>query len=446
MPDEREREGTPRVIGALDGTSVVAGAMVGVGILLVPRLVAGETESVAVYLGVWLVGGALSLAGAFVYAELGTLLPRAGGEYAYLSRAFGPATAFAAGWVLLAGIFAASIASIAAGLVRYQAPALLGIDADATLLPGVTTGGALACVVILALTALNAAGVKPSARAQTALTVVPVTLLVALALYAFATAPHATALAPAAPAEGGGLVAALLQVFFAYAGWNAVAYVGGEVKDPARTLPRALIGGTALVTALYLLLAGAFVLVLGLGGLRGAPEAGSATVRTLFGDEAGTGMAALIVVALLGTINATVLGGARIAFAVAEDGVLPASLGRLSARTHVPSRALWLQSVFACVLVLTGTFEELVELTTVTMLLVGSLTVVAAAVLRRKEPDLPRPYRATGWPLTPALFLLANAAVMVGVIARSLEDGELMPLVGAGVFGALVIGRRALGP
>jgi len=240
----------------------------------------------------------------------------------------------------------------------------------------------------------------------------------------------------------------LLNIYFAYAGWNAVAYVGGEVIDPGRNLPRALLLGTGLVTALYLLLCASWISVLGMGGIAEAFESGTAAARALFGACAEGIVAVIIAIALVGSVNATVLGGARIGYAMGCDGALPPALGVLSDFSRVPARALWAQAAFSILLIGSGTFEDLVQLTSVAMFLLGSLTVCALFALRRREPDVDRPYRASLYPVLPSLYL-ATALAIVGLEVRDVlmgaEGSSGLPLLGVAVFVVVWLLRRLVG-
>ena len=442
----------------LGATTIVAGSMVGVGIFLTPHLVAQSVTSPGPFLLLWALGGVIAIAGAVTYAELGAMIPDAGGDYVYLRRAFGPTLGFAAGVVLFAGVFAGSIASMSAAVSQYQLSllaALVGVDLSASWIDlsvvglQLSGGELVAILLILLLTVLNIAGVRLSSLTQTLLTLVPVGLLTVFAAGALATAPHASAVPAAASAGGvGSISAAVLNVYFAYAGWNAVAYVGGEVADPGRTIPRALLLGTTLVTGLYLLLCAAWISVLGMGGIAEAFESGTAAARVLLGESAEGVVAVIIALALVGSINATVLGGARIGYAMGRDGALPRSFGALSEHGQVPARALWAQAAFSVFLVASGTFEELVQLTSVAMFLLGSLTVGALFVLRRREPGTERPYRASAYPWLPLLYL-ATALSVIGFefwsFATGAEGASGLPLLGIGVFVAVWLLRGLRG-
>ena len=434
----------------LGATAIVAGSMLGVGIFLTPHLVAQSVASPGLFLLLWGLGGVIAIAGAVTYAELGAMMPDAGGDYVYLDRAFGSHLSFAAGVVLFVGVFGGSIASMSAAVSQYQFSALaslVGIDLAASWLSlgslGIDLTGVeiLAVILILGLTWINALGVRLSSNTQTLLTLVPVALLTVFALGSLATAPHASA--EPASGESGSAAAvgeAILNIYFAYAGWNAVAYVGGEVSEPGRTIPRALLLGTGLVTGLYLLLCAAWISVLGMGGIRASFEAGTAAASVLLGPSAEGLVAAVIAVALVGSVNATVLGGARIGYAMGREGALPSALGQLTAATQVPGRALWLQAAFAVFLVVSGTFADLVQLTSVAMFLLGSLTVCALFALRRREPEAERPYRATFYPILPCLYLATALAVLgleVWNVAAGHEDASALPLLGIVVFVAV---------
>jgi APA family basic amino acid/polyamine antiporter len=439
-----------RLVGPIGATAMVAGSMLGIGIFLTPRLVALEISSVPWFFAIWGLGGLVSLGGAVAYAELGVRFPHAGGDYVYLRETWGESAAVAAGWVLLAGVFGGSLATLAAAVSRYQAPVILpGFAPDALLLGPWTQGDALALVVLLLLTTLNAAGVRPSSFAQNVLTVVPGAVMILVAVHAFVGAPHESATAVPVETESStgplAIAAAFLHVYFAYSGWNAVSYAAEEVREPERNLPRGLLLGTISITALYVLLCAAFVVTLGLGGLRDAFEAGTATATALYGNVATVPVAALIAASLLSSLNATVLCGGRTAFAMARDNVLPRQLAHVSPATHVPTRALWLQAAFAAALVLTGTFEQLLEMTTIAMFVLGALTVAGLFRLRRRPGDEPPAFRASGYPWLPGLYIGVSVLV-VGLTSWQVatdEEKEPFALLGLGALVLLFIAHVA---
>lgn len=445
---------TPRVIGALSGFAIVAGSMVGIGIFLSPPIVASHISSAPLFFAMWALGGLISLAGAVACAELGTMMPKAGGDYVYQYEAYGPSTAFASGSVLFAAIFCGSIATMAVGLCTYQIPTLLGLDFSVQALPlpfgdGLSWSEASAIVVVLILTILNTRGAEMSARTQSMLTLMPIGLFslfaVALMLRGEALAPGAAdAVAPPIPLTAHGLAVSYMATYFAYSGWINIIYVAGEVAEPARNIPRSLLSGTLAITLLYLLLCAGFYQALGMGGLRDAGEVGTATAAMLAGDIGKYAVTLVIACALTACTNATVLGGARVAYAMARNGALFRSLGSLEGEHQAPLRALWIQAALSCLLILSGTFEQLMTMVSLAMVVTGGLTVSSVFVLRRTQPDRSRPYRATGYPLLPGLYIVASL-LTIGIMASravSGEDGAWVPILGLVILVATYLLHR----
>ena len=409
MSSDQGPAGPERSLGTAAATALVVGNMVGVGILLTPRLVANALPDLGPYLGLWVLGGLIAAAGAAVYAELGARYPEAGGDVAFQEAAFGRGFGLGSGVLMFAAAFAASVAAIAVAIGTWQVPMLLGLEAPAA---GVMPK-AVGIGVIALLTGINLLGLRVGAAVQVVTTMTPVVALVGLAIWGLVsgvdTAVPVDAVEPSGPDD---VVGAFSGVYFAFAGWPAVVYLAGQVQDPGRTLPRAMLGGTALVTGLYVLLNLAFVRVLGMGGVQQAYEAGSALVAAVVGPEAGWAMAAVVFLALLASVNATILGGAHVAVALARRGGLPARFGVHDAR-DVPRAALLLQAGVAVVLVSSGTFDQIVEASVLAMLAIGSLTVLSLVALRRRRAEGEPAYRATAWPLSPALYLLVSGTVLV---------------------------------
>ncbi|MCA9538774.1 MAG: APC family permease [Myxococcales bacterium] len=437
MNQTAPRGAPARVIGSWAAYSVVVGSMLGIGIFLAPPSMAQSISNPLVFLGVWLAAGVIILGGAAAYAELGARLPRAGGDYVFQREAFGPSVAFATGWALFAGIFCGSIAAVALALCQYQLPALTGLplrDMALTLpwVGAITWAQLVAAGIVLGLTALNAAGVRLSAVAQQIVTLLPLVVLVGLALLALGLwgADRAPTPTPGTsmPLTLGSLTAAYLAATFAYSGWNAVIYVAGEVRRPERTLPVALLGGTTSVVALYLLLCGAMIAVLGMGGLAGAGEAGSAVAGALGGAPAGFVMNLLIALCLVATVNSSVLGGSRVAYAMAGDGVFWRRADRLGAR-GTPVVALWCQGLWSAALILTNQFEALLLAVSLTMIVTGSLSVAAHFVLRHRDPA-GAGFSALGHPWLPGLYLATNVVVLYAEVHKAVVGDEGAPLIG----------------
>ncbi|MDG1484594.1 MAG: amino acid permease [Myxococcota bacterium] len=420
-----------RVIGPVGAVAVVAGSMLGIGIFLTPPLVAAAAPSAAWFYGLWLAGGLVALSGALVYAQLGAMRPEAGGDVIFQRAALGPAVAGASGAVMFSLAFAGSLAAMAAAVCQYQLATVTGLDLSLPLL-GIPRYQLAGMVVVLALTGLNVLSVRLTSWAQTALTAVPMVLLIGLSVWGLVGEGAGGGMVEAPT----GLLKAWMAIYFTYAGWPAVIYVAGEVRDPDRSLPVGLIGGTALITALYLLLCMAMVHVLGMPGLAGAGESGSAMAAVLLPNGAVI-MSGLVALALLASINGTALGGARVALAMAQQGVLPAAL---AARTGgVPTRALWVQAGIACLLLLTGGFSTILSITTLAMMLIGSLTVISALILHARGER--GSFSAPLWPLPALVYLTSSLAAVVLLVLQS--DGLLEPLLGVIAF-VVVAGLLAI--
>jgi APA family basic amino acid/polyamine antiporter len=399
----------PRTVGPVGATAIVAGSILGVGILLTPPVVATHVPSVAGFVGLWLLGAVVAVAGGLVYAELATLFPEAGGDVVFVERTYGRIAAILVGSVVFLGGFAGSTAAMAVALGTYQLQTLIGavstVDLPGTVVLGVGGDQLTGAGIVLGLTALNLGGARLSATAQTVLTLVPMLGLVVLAAVGLTTGSGD--LSPSARPLGD-LSSAWLGVYFAYAGWPAVVYVAGEVRDPGRTLPLAVLGGTAVTTFLYGLLCAAFLVVLGFDGLADAGEAGTALSSALLGPNGAVLAAGLVAAALLASVNATLLGGARLMWAMARALDLTPLLPRDANGT--PRRLLGLQALVASGLCLLGGFTTLLAWTSTAMLLAGAVTVSTQVVLRWRRPDLPRPFRAPLHPL-PAVVYIGSALI-----------------------------------
>lgn len=442
-----------RVLGLTSAISLVAGSMLGIGIFLTPSLVVGQGLGAPWFFGLWVLVGLTALAGAVAYAELGAMMPEAGGDYIFLREALGPSAAFSCGWVIFGAVFTGSIASLAVPLCEYQLPALLPggaaawIQGDWLGLPAVRW---LALGLIALVTGVNLLGAKLAAWLQNLTTVIPMLVFTLGALWVllFHEAPpvQAQQLAQETPTLPGAaaLAASYMAIYFAYSGWNAVIYVAGEVKAPGHTLPWSLLVGTGLIMGLYLLLCAAFWKVLGPQGLAEAGEAGTATAQALGGPRVSWWVTLLIAFGLLGTLNGTVLGGARVAMAMARQRAFWSVAQRQSAR-GVPAWALVIQGAWAGAFALSGTFEGIINLVSMAMLLIGSITVGTLFVLRRRQPARARPYRATGYPLVPAVYVLANVLVMGVMIQQAVEENTLkawFPMFGVGLLVLAFVGHR----
>jgi APA family basic amino acid/polyamine antiporter len=410
-------------LGVLDASLIVVGSIVGAGIFLVSGDVAREAHTQAAFMGVWVVGGAVALAGALSNGELGGMFPRSGGEYVYLREAYGPALGFLSGWTSFWIVFPGSIAALASGFGGAIAP-MLGLSGWAPKVVGL--------LAIVALTGLNALGLRPGKWTQNVLSAAKLLAFAGLlALGAFI--PHSVlggaAASPPETEHPGGVAMALIPVFFAYSGWNAATYVSGEMREPRRGLGQALALGTGLCVVLYLAINAVYLRAMPLTELAAAKQpAWDAAVR-LGGSAAAAVLSPLVAVCVLSSMQATVLVGPRLYQAMAADGLFFSPVGRLHPATRVPVVALLAQGAVSALQLLIGRFEQLVGFATFAIIGFSTLTVAAVLVLRRRRPDAARPFRVPAYPLVPALFIIVN----VWVAWRVLATGAAGALIGLAI-------------
>ncbi|MBN2491098.1 MAG: amino acid permease [Planctomycetes bacterium] len=400
-----------RQLSLFDSTCLIVGIIIGAGIFETAPQVAAAAPAVWVLFGFWIAGGLLSLAGALGYAELATAYPRAGGDYVYLGRAYGRWAGFLFGWIQLVIVRPGDIAAMAFVFARYGS-VLVGSAGRATHL-------ALAVGAVAVLTAINTVGVREAKWAQNALTVVKalgLVLILAVALFAPAPEPGAGDEADALGSIPPGL--ALIFVLFTFGGWNEMAYVAAEVRQPERNIVRALALGTVAVTVLYLLVNGAYLLALGHPGVAASGAVATETVGRVLPDAAERIISALICISALGALNGLVFAGARITFAMGEEHPLFRPLGRWHGRTGTPVPALLAQAAIAVVLILVlGSFLKTVLYTAAAVYVFYLATTLAVVVLRHREPERPRPYRMLGYPVTPLVFVAACAFMIYSALS-----------------------------
>lgn len=402
-----------RELTAGDGFAIVAGSVIGSGIFLVPGAIAAHLGSLPAVLSVWFAGGVLSLFGALSLAEMGAMFPDAGGLYAYLRYAYGRLIAFLYGWGLVSMIQTGSIATLAAGFSLYLSQ-LLPISPGQQKL--------LAIVPILALTSFNLMSLHRAKLLQNvgnAAKLLGVGLLGAFLFWRdHGAVLHANWKIPvrSAPLEFG---VALIAVLWAFEGWHVVSFTAGEFRAPQRDLPRSLMAGTLIVSAIYLMINVAYYSVLSAHSLIGMPSAAAGAVQQAYGNGVAWLVSLLILTSILGAMNGMILTGPRVYYAMARDGMFFRSLARTSERSHVPVAAILVQGVWAAALTLTGNFEQLFTCVVFTAWIFYGLAVAGVIVLRIRYPRQHRPFRTPGYPLVPLLFVLAAGAVVWSTIATS---------------------------
>jgi len=417
-----------RRLGPLDAAAIVISNVIGVGIFITPRIIAVAIPHPIGFLAVWLAGGLLAFAGAMAYAELGTLRPRSGGEYVYLREGYGPLAAFLTGWTSFVAGFAGAIAAGALGVSDYLGR-FLPVASDATplltvpvpWLPLVFSPRTLvALTVITGLALIHMRGLGPGRLVQNTLAGIKVgalALFVALGLgLGRGSLAHLTTEVPSATYNW---PLAFIIVMFAYSGWNAASYVAEEIRDPGRNVPRALALGTGAVVLLYLGLNFLYLYAVPIGeiGSDTSSEIAMVAAGRLLGPVASTLLGGLAVIVLSGSLSAMTVAGPRVYFAMARDGEFFPAFARIHPRFHTPWVSIAAQAVWSSLLVLTNTKDQLAEYTGFAVLLFSAVAVSTVFVLRRRYPDEPRPFKALGYPVAPAIFVIASLVIMVAAIA-----------------------------
>ena len=445
-----------RDLGLLSATMLVVGSMVGSGIFIVSADIARTVGSPGVLLLVWLITGAVTISAALSYGELAGMMPQAGGQYVYLREAYNPLIGFLYGWTMLLVIQSGTIAAVAVAFAKYTAvflPVLGEKQIVFTLLGrGVSSAQLIAIASVILLTWINARGVRQGKIVQVVFTIAKIGAVLVLIALGIFVARNADAVSMnmarfwdagwtqvkdgvitcIVPLSGMSLLAAvgvaMVGSLFSSDAWNNVTFTAGEVINPRRTIPLSLALGTGIVTLLYLLSNVAFLMLLPLWGSPDAADVagrgiqfavsdriGTAAAHVIFGAPAEFIMAALIMVSTFGCNNGLILAGARVSWAMARDGLFFRRAGTLNAHA-VPAWALTLQAIWTSLLCLSGTYGDLLDYVVFAVLLFYILTIAGIFILRKKRPDAERPYKAFGYPIVPALYILVASAICIDLL------------------------------
>ena len=433
--------GLRRVLGPWSAASIVVGTIIGSGIFLVPRSMIRNVGSVELVFLVWIVGGLLSMFGALSYAELGAAMPEAGGEYVYLREAYGPVWGFLYGWTQTWVAKSGSIASMATGFFYYLSNFRPELDEVFYVIrlpigPGggpleIRYGQVLAVAVIAVLAVVNYVGARFGGRVQVMVTATKVALLAAIIVIGLGSGVGSAAnLHSTTTAVGGaaGFFAALVAALWAYDGWNNLSMAGSEVVRPQRNLPLALILGTVAAMAIYLATNLAYFYVLPASAVAASERVAAEMMRRVLGNPGAAAVSIAAMVSIFAALNGSILTGARVPYAMARDGRFFRALGNISATRGTPGAAILVLCLWSSLLVFSGRFEQLFTYVIFASWIVYGMTAAAVIVLRRKRPDLVRPYRTIGYPVVPILFVGGAMAVVVSTLINSPRE-SLMGLV-----------------
>ena len=443
MNSEQAQPGLRRELGVWSAAAIVIGTVIGSGIFLVPSAMIRSVGSPGLLFGVWIFGGVLTLFGALSYAELAAAMPEAGGEYVFLREAYGPLWGFIYGWTQMWVAKSGSIATLATAFFYYLANFRPELDRVLYLIPlpigpkggplEIRSGQLLAMAVILVLAGVNYLGVKFGGGVQITVTAIKVGLLATIIGIGLGTghgsvSNYATTVPAAAGAAG--FFAALVGALWAYDGWNNVSMVSSEIRNPQRSLPRALIAGTAAVIAIYLLANLAYFYVLSAGEVASTQRVAAEMMRKVLGGAGARAVSIAAMVSIFAALNGSILSGSRVPYAMARDGLFFRSVASVHPVYRTPGVSILAMCAWAALLVLSGRYEQLYTYVIFSSWILYGMAAASVIVLRRKRPDMPRPYRTLGYPAVPVLFVLGAAAVLLFTLHESPRES----LLGLGII------------
>jgi len=424
-----------RQIGLFSAVMLIAGDMIGTGIFISTGAIAETLPTPGGVLLVWLFGGLLALAGALTCAELSASLPYAGGDYIYIREAYGRLMGFLSGWSSFLVTFSGAIAFLAVilnGFVSFFVPALgsqeVMFSIPLPIIPiNATLGMFFSMAVVLLLSGLHCLGVKQGTLTQNILTILKIGALLGIIFLGFFFGKGSTNhFEPLFDWQKIGdfsvFGAAFIPVIFAYSGWNAITYIAGEVKDPDENLPRALLYGVLIVMVLYLAINAVYIYALPVTEMKGALRMSEVATTALFGYKTSAWITAIITVSILGALNVVTMIGPRIYYAMAKDGVFFQRLTYVHPTFGTPSKAILLQALWSCLLILTNTWGTLFTYVSVVITLFSAFTVGSVIVLRWKRPEIKRPYRLWGYPIVPLLFILVHLWIVWGSVTEKPKE------------------------
>lgn len=436
-----------RAIGLKSAILLVVGSVIGSGIFLTTGNMAVQIPSVPLLLLAWMLGGLLAITGGLTYAEMGAMFPRSGGVYVFLKEAYGPAPAFLYGWAALVVVVSGGIAAVAVGFAEYlsyfipaasplRVIAVLPMPFGSTL--SISAGQLVAVLSILILGAINYVGVRQGNLTNVVMTTAKVAGLAALPIMAAAAARVHPVWTPVVPAEiarpAASFGIAMIAVLWTYEAWYFVTYAAGEIEEPQRNVPRALIGGILLLMTVYLSVNVAYMFALTMDEIKGVTRIAERAATTLVGPGGAAFVASTVVVSTFGCNAAAILAGSRLLFAMASDGVFLPAASRVHPRYRTPHLAIVALTIWSSVLALSGTYEQLFTYVMFASILFSVAAGIALFRLRRTMPDRPRPYRTWGYPFVPLAFIAGSTAFVLNtLVERPFESFAGLGLVALGL-------------
>ena len=436
-----------RDLGLWGAVSIVIGTVIGSGIFLVPKTMVLRTGSPEMVFAVWIFGGLLTLAGALTYAELAGMYDKSGGEYVYLREAYGPMFGFLYGWTQMWVAKAGSIATLATAFFYYLANFQPNLQTVFTHLPiplgpnwgplEVSYGQLLAMAVIMGLAVVNYFGVKIGGGVQVAITILKVALIAVIIVVGLGSPQGSASNLTTSISVTGGVAAffaALVAALWAYDGWNNVTMVAGEIRNPERNLPKALTFGTLAVVIIYLLTNLAYFYVLSAQDVSTSDRVAATMMDRILGAPGAAAVSIAAMISIFAALNGSILSGSRVPFAMAVDGLFFKKVATIHPNYHTPSVSILVLSLWSALLVLSGRYEQLFTYVIFASWILYAMATASVIVLRRKRPDLPRPYKTIGYPIVPILFVLVAGALILSTLADSPRESILgLGLIFAGL-------------
>ena len=421
-----------RQLGLFDSSMMVIGIVIGSGIFMTTGLMAEALPSASLILLAWILGGLQMLSGALTYAELGAAMPKAGGQYVYLREAYGPLSGFLFGWVAFVAYISGTNAAIAVAIAEHLGSFYPSLSTHNSIIGigsfSISGGQIFALSLIVVLSLINYLGIVFGKWVQNIFTVLKIgsILLFALAGLFISTGNHLDlSLNPTDMSIGSiltGMGIALVAVNWTVGGWEYVTFAAGEIKNPKKNLPLALIIGTIIILVLYFLINIAYLKVLPMDTLIGEIKVGEMAARTLYGPGIAGVFTLVIIVSMFGALNGNILVGSRVYYAMAKDHLFFSSAANVHPKFKTPGNAIIIQGFWAAILTLTGTFEELITLVVFVNFMMWIAASSTVFVLRKKQPNLERPYKVWGYPYVPAFFIIFSSAIMVNTFFESPEQ------------------------
>ena len=436
-----------RQLGLFDSSMMVIGIVIGSGIFMTTGLMAEALPSASLILLVWIFGGLQMLAGALTYAELGAAMPKAGGQYVYLREAYGPLPGFLFGWVAFVAYISGTNAAIAVAIAEHLGSFYPSLSTHNSIIGigsfSISGGQIFALSLILVLSLINYLGIVFGKWVQNIFTVLKIgsILLFALAGLFISTGNHLDlSLNPTNMSIGSiltGMGIALVAVNWTVGGWEYITFAAGEIKNPKKNLPLALIFGTIVILVLYFLINIAYLKVLPMDSLAGEIKVGETAARAIYGPGIAGVFSMVVIISMFGSLNGNILVGPRVSYAMAKDHLFFSRVADVHPKFHTPGNAIMIQGFWAAILTLSGTFEELITLVVFVNFMMWIAASSTVFVLRKKQPDLERPYKVWGYPYVPAFFIIFSMAIMVNTFFNAPGQsllGLALTLLGVPVY------------